>query len=37
MTSILIIDDNKHIRTQINLVLKLEGYKTFMASTIHYP
>ncbi|MFY8000932.1 MAG: hybrid sensor histidine kinase/response regulator [Candidatus Kapaibacteriota bacterium] len=32
MTSILIIDDNKHIRTQINLVLKLEGYKTFMAS-----
>lgn len=32
MTSILIIDDNKHIRTQINLVLKLEGYKTLMAS-----
>ncbi|MCS6807940.1 MAG: response regulator, partial [Bacteroidota bacterium] len=31
-TSVLIIDDNKHIRTQINLVLKLEGYKTFMAS-----
>lgn len=30
--SILIIDDNKHIRTQINLVLKLEGYQTFMAS-----
>jgi two-component system, sensor histidine kinase and response regulator len=30
--SILIIDDNKHIRTQINLVLKLEGYTTFMAS-----
>jgi two-component system sensor histidine kinase/response regulator len=30
--SILIIDDNKHIRTQINLVLKLEGYDTFMAS-----
>jgi signal transduction histidine kinase len=32
MTSILIIDDNKHIRTQINLVLKLEGYTTHMAS-----
>jgi two-component system, sensor histidine kinase and response regulator len=31
-SSILIIDDNKHIRTQINLVLKLEGYNTFMAS-----
>lgn len=31
-SSILIIDDNKHIRTQINLVLKLEGYKTFMAA-----
>jgi two-component system, sensor histidine kinase and response regulator len=32
MTSILIIDDNKHIRTQINLVLKLEGYRTYMAA-----
>jgi two-component system, sensor histidine kinase and response regulator len=32
MRSILIIDDNKHIRTQINLVLKLEGFETYMAS-----
>jgi signal transduction histidine kinase len=31
MLSVLIIDDNRHIRTQINLVLKLEGYKTFEA------
>jgi two-component system, sensor histidine kinase and response regulator len=28
---VLIIDDNRHIRTQINLVLKLEGFETIEA------
>jgi two-component system, sensor histidine kinase and response regulator len=31
MSSVLIVDDNRHIRTQINLVLKLEGYETVEA------
>lgn len=31
MASVLIIDDNRHIRTQINLVLKLEGFETLEA------
>jgi signal transduction histidine kinase len=31
MSQVLIIDDNRHIRTQINLVLKLEGYTTVEA------
>jgi signal transduction histidine kinase len=31
MSQVLIIDDNRHIRTQINLVLKLEGYSTVEA------
>lgn len=31
MSKVLIIDDNRHIRMQINLVLKLEGFETIEA------